>query len=208
MKNIIKFEIGVFQGILYIISAILSIMTLLAIMLVLKDSFYLNLSFTNNGFINLLNLFKPFETLLAATFIIIPINLGFSTFISNLNNQEGKVLLELRNFLSTNENLEIHQKLRGASGAWSPNMSIEDFKNKDTWRKIDNYIGIMELINILIDKGVISYENFNSQFGYRVKNIYDNPEVMNYLIKSKEYNKNFFSLLEKKKLIQKQKTNF
>lgn len=145
------------------------------------DSFKLDLSIDKEGFNNFMGFFKPSLNLLTVTIITIPVYIALETLISSINNQEGKALIDLRKLLNEPENLEIHKKLRGSSGDWSIKIPQEEFDNKDTWRKIDNYLGILELINILIEKGVISKENFNTQFGYRIDNVFENADIRSYL---------------------------
>jgi hypothetical protein len=148
-------------------------------------------------------LFEPFNALLAATFIAIPVYIGLETFLSSINNQEGKALIDIRKLLNESDNLEIHKKLRGTSGEWALGIPQAQINDLDTWRKIDNYLGILELINILIEKEVISKENFNSQFGYRVDNVQTNPDIRNYLEEYPNHQivwKELYSLFSKRPL--------
>jgi predicted membrane protein len=160
---------------------ILIIFSIIGVVLTLLDCKNLELSITREGFLYFIRLFEPFNSLLTATFIAIPVYIGLETFLSSINNQEGKALIDLRKLLNEPENLEIHKKLRGTSGEWAMGIPEEQKNDLDTWRKIDNYLGILELINILIDKDVISKDNFNSQFGYRIDNIQSNQDIKDYL---------------------------
>ncbi len=203
MRNLLKTSLRIFRVVVLMISVILTSMTVIAIVLVLKESCNLDFSFSNQGLINFIGLFNPYKTLLTATFVIIPVYIGLESLISNINNQEGKSLLDLRNLLNEPENLEIHKKLRGETGDWANGIPANEKDNKDTWRKIDNYLGILELINILLEKNVISRENFDNQFGYRVNNVFENKDIKEYLdnYKNKEVVwKELFSLFKKRKL--------
>lgn len=179
-------------------------MSFFAVILVLKDSFTMDFSFNSQGFIFFISMFEPYKILLTATFIIIPVYIALESLISNINNQEGKALLDFRALLNETDNLDIHKKLRGDSGIWANGIPKEEKDNKDIWRKIDNYLGILEMLNILIDKNVISQENFNNQFGYRVDNVFNNVSITKYI---NEYGNNgktiwkqLFSLFEKRNL--------
>jgi hypothetical protein len=143
-----------------------------------------------------LTLFQPFQILLASTFIVIPAYIGLETLISKFHYQEGEVLLNLRKLLSEPENLEIHKNLRGKSGVWVNGIPEED-KTNDTWRKIDNYLGILELINILIDKGVVNMKDFKNQFGYRVENVRENKDIIAHIKDEITYWKDLICLFKK-----------
>lgn len=181
MKKVFKKSLNIFRILLLTITAILIILSIISVVFTVHDSVNLELTIDKQGFIYYLKLFDSFKTLLTATFIIIPVYIALETLISNINNQEGKALLDLRVLLNESENLEIHKKIRGTSGDWANGMPQNEKDEKDTWRKIDNYLGILELLNILIDKNVISKENFDNQFGYRVDNVFNNQDIKAYL---------------------------
>lgn len=181
MRKIIKIILRVSRITFLTISAILILLSSFAFVLTILDSIKLELAINKQGLVYFLSLFDSFKALLASTFIIIPVYIALETLISNINNQEGKTLLDLRTLLNTPENLEIHKKLRGESGDWANGIPQKEKEDKDTWRKIDNYLGILELINILIDKNVISGENFDNQFGYRIDNVFHNQDIKEYI---------------------------
>ena len=119
IRKIFKKKLKIFRVILLIISMFLIILSIISVGFTIWDSFELELAFNKQGFIYYLGLFDSFKTLLTATFIIIPVYIALETFISNINNQEGKALLDLRNLLNKPENLEIHRKYRAVSGDWA-----------------------------------------------------------------------------------------
>jgi hypothetical protein len=203
MRKIFKAILKTFRIVLLIISIVLIVLTIIAVIYTFLESFKLDKDFSKQGFIYFIDLFDSFKTLIAATFIIIPVYIALETLISNINNQEGKALLDLRHLLNEPENLEIHKKLRGESGDWADGIPQTEKDNNDTWRKIDNYLGILELINILLDKNVISKENFDNQFGYRVDNVFENRDIKEYLddYENKEIIwKELFNLFKKRNL--------
>lgn len=201
MKNIVKITRNVFQGLLLFISIGLIVCSIISIVFVTIDASSLEWSFSKNGMIYFFKLFQPFQMLFASTLMVIPAYIGLETLISKLHYQEGEVLVNLRKLLSDPENLEIHKKLRGKSGEWAKGIPEKDREKPDTWRKIDNYLGILELINILIGKGVVSMKNFNNQFGYRVKNVHANKDIMEYINRyDKKAWENLNCLFDKMKL--------
>lgn len=181
MKQIIKYSLKLFRIILLSVTIILTTISLIIFLSILSSSFVLRFQYDINGVVNFLALFNPFKEILAATFITIPIYIGLETLITNLNSQEGKAILDLRILLASNDNIEIHNKTRGPNAEWSIVIPNEELNDINTWRKIDNYLGTLELLNILIDKDLISIDSFNNQFGYRVDNIYYNVPIKEYI---------------------------
>jgi hypothetical protein len=204
MKHIFETSLKVFRFLLLIISVILIVISFFVLLIVILDSFKMSFSFNRQGLEIFITMFAPYTTILAATIITVPAYIAIESLISNINNQEGSALLDVRKLLNEPENLEIHKNLRGISGAWANGIPEDEKKDKDTWRKIDNYLGILELINILLDKGVISQANFNNQFGYRVDNVFYNFSISEYLNnygdKKNIIWKELFSLFKKRNL--------
>jgi len=182
MRKLYKVSLKISRIVLLMISLVLLVLTIIAVIFTLNESSILDQNFSKQGLIYFIDLFDSFKNLITATFIIIPVYIALQTLISNNNNQEGKALLDLRNLLNESENLEIHKKLRGEGGGWANGIPENEKANKDTWRKIDNYLGILELVNILLGKNVISQEHFDNQFGYRVNNVFNNEDIINYLL--------------------------
>lgn len=205
MRNTFKISLKIFRITLLTITLTLILLSISAIVLTVLDSYKLNLTINKQGFIYFLSLFDAFKTLLAATFIIIPVYLALETLISNINNQEGKALLDLRGILNEPESKEIHIKIRGQDCDWGNGIPQYEQNDANTWRKIDNYLGVLELINILIDKNVISIENFNNQFGYRVNNVFQNQDIKDYIdntVNNEVTWKGLYCLFKKRGLMQ------
>lgn len=87
--------------------------------------------------------------------------------------EEINSLFEIRNLLSKEDFKDIHLKLE---------------KNEYTWPKDDaekmklyDYLGSVELAGFLVERGVISMSQFYKQFGYRVSNIMECKDLMDYL---------------------------
>ena len=182
--------INIFRRVLLSISIILLFMSFLSIVFVLIEASKYQFSLNNIGFQYFLSLFEPFLPIITTSIIVTTAYIAIETLKSynkllklNKSVEEGKALLDIRILLNEKDNLEIHQNIRGRSGAWANGIPTQIAEQPDTWRKIDNYLGILELINILINNNVISLESFNNQFGYRVDNVSNNKDIMSYLNK-------------------------
>jgi len=180
--------INIFRKILLCISIILLFISLSSVVFVFIEASNYQLLLNNFGFQFFLSLFQPYLPIITTSIIVTTAYIAIETLKSHIEQlimnkvaEEGKALLEIRILLNEKDNLEIHQNIRGNSGLWSNGIPMPAYKEPDTWRKIDNYLGILELINILINKNVISLESFNNQFGYRVDNVLKNIDIMSYL---------------------------
>lgn len=93
----------------------------------------------------------------------------------------AKFWLQLReNFIIHND---VHLKLRNG-GEWT----IEN-KNPETvedWAAIDAYLGQFELCELMISKELIDLDTFNSQYGYRLRNICRNDAILKKINSEKE----------------------
>jgi hypothetical protein len=198
MKNLFKIFRNIFRYFLLSLAIVLTVCSIIAIIFVVIDASKLEWSFDKNGMAHFLTLFQPFQILLASTFIVIPAYIGLETLISKLHYQEVEVLLNLRKLLSDKENSEIHKILYEERENWINEISGKD-KN-DIESKVNNYLGILELINILIDKGVVNMKNFNKQFGYRVENAHANKDIIEHIKKDIAYWKDLIRLFKKMNL--------
>ena len=54
-----------------------------------------------------------------------------------------------------------------------------------------DYIGVIELGAIMLKKGIISFEEFYNQFGYRVEYILKNGELRNHIKGNMQYYEDF-----------------
>lgn len=86
--------------------------------------------------------------------------------------EQGKFLIELRKMFS--EHNYVHFNLRNG-GKWTNN-EIPD--NLENWAKIDSYLGLFELCEILIQNKSLSEKHFKSQYLYRIENILSNDEIV------------------------------
>lgn len=84
---------------------------------------------------------------------------------------QGNFLLEFDKMLDRYEH--IHKKLR-PGGAW---FGEEIELEPDEWAEIERYMGLFERIAILIDDNFIDIETFDRLYGYRIRNIKNNPTI-------------------------------
>ena len=59
-----------------------------------------------------------------------------------------------------------------------------------------NYLGTLEVLNILLKNGVITKDNFRNQFGYRLENIDNCLPLMQPLKNERAYWTDLFELIE------------
>ncbi len=86
--------------------------------------------------------------------------------------EQGNFLIELRKMFATHN--EVHFKLRNG-GVWTNNPIPDD---PDEWAKIDSYLGLFELCEILMQNNSLSVEHFSSQYQYRLENIIANDQIV------------------------------
>lgn len=154
-----------------------------------KEGYSIDL--TLKGLKTYFNAMSAFSWVYSATLTLLPISLTIISILHNVNSNETSALLDIRNALNQKDNIEVHDNLRGTTGKWVENKIIE----AENWRKIDNYLGTLELAKILIDKGVISKDNFKRQFGYRVHNVVANKEIVHKIESEKTYWQDLLELI-------------
>ena len=92
--------------------------------------------------------------------------------------------LELRKMFAEHD--EVHRKLRGREAKkWSASASApltkeeeQRAKENEEWAKLEAYMGLLEHIKRIRSDGLIDSETLRSIYGYRVKNILANPEIV------------------------------
>ena len=103
---------------------------------------------------------------------------------TNSKIRNAQFWLELRKMFTQHD--EIHLKLRGEEGKnWSARGSApltkeskESAKESKEWAKLEAYMGFLEHIQRIRSYGLIDTETFKSIYGYRVKNILANSEIV------------------------------
>lgn len=137
-----------------------------------------------------------FKLLIAATTILIA-DVNLKKFSDT---EAVKALSDIRGKLAREELVHIHDSLiseeekRGFSIPDSQNSTLESCSNT-VYCDVLDYLGTIELGAIMLQKGLISLEDFNNQFGYRIQNIRDNKQIMAHLEEYKIYYDAFFYAL-------------
>ncbi len=108
----------------------------------------------------------------------------------------GQFWLELEKMFSLHD--EIHIKLR-PGGEWAKIDAGP--QNAEDWAKVEDYMGLFEHCEIMLEKGLIDWETFGSIFSYRLNNILANERITKAkLINEKDSWKEFVRLLDKLKI--------
>jgi hypothetical protein len=118
-----------------------------------------------------LEYFSSLVTIIGLPIGIVSLLIGLFNIKQSRKIEQGKFLIELRNMFPSHN--EIHHKLR-PNGEWSIG-EIDD--DNVVWAKIDSYLGLFELCEILIQKKVLSEKDFKSQYKYRLDNIWSNRQI-------------------------------
>lgn len=108
--------------------------------------------------------------------------------------EEGKFLIELRNMFLAHD--FVHFNLR--NGDWTQNPIPDTI---ETWGKIDSYLGLFELCEILIKNGSLSEEHFLSQYKYRLKNVIENDQIILKILDERGYWTNLLKLIARLDLL-------
>ena len=100
-------------------------------------------------------------------------------------------LARLREMLNSPEKKIIHNYLLDEDDKNLIIPEIDKTTNDDCCEfsnvEIFDYLGIIELGVIMRERGVITSKEFESQFGYRVENIWRNREIVRHIMANKEY---------------------
>ena len=103
----------------------------------------------------------------------------------------GQFWLKLEKLFNIHD--EIHYKLR-PGGDWHKDGNGP--KTLEEWAKVEDYMGLFEHCETMIENKLIDLETFKDLFGYRVLNLLGNTIIVKAkLIEEKEYWKRFNKLL-------------
>jgi len=87
---------------------------------------------------------------------------------------------------------EIHLKLR-PKGDWSKENTGPE--NANDWVKVEDYMGLFEHCEIMLEKKLIDWKTFKAIFSYRLHNIVANKSIVKEkLINEKAYWQHFIKL--------------
>lgn len=117
-----------------------------------------------------------------------------------LDIETANALSKLRKLLNTDEKKKIHYYLLDKDDKKLIIPEI-DKKEDDACCKFSNvelfdYLGTIELGIIMRERGIISNEEFESQFGYRVENLWKNEAIVKHIMKHKKYYEYFLKSIK------------
>lgn len=132
-----------------------------------------------------------------ATAIVAFLGFVFAYFKLRKSNRisESSFLIKLRNSFSKHR--KVHRNLE-EGGKWHKDGANKSIKKRE-WVRVYAYIGLFELCNMMLDKGLIDMDIFSSQYRYRIENILNNESIVQKIIDDKEYWKEFIQLTKKMK---------
>lgn len=103
----------------------------------------------------------------------------------------GQFWIELEKLFNIHD--EIHYKLR-PGGDW--NKDGNGPKTLEEWAKIEDYMGLFEHCETMIENKLIDLETFKDLYSYRIKNLLGNAIIVKAkLVEEKDYWKRFSKLL-------------
>jgi hypothetical protein len=106
-------------------------------------------------------------TIVGLPVAIISIFIGIQSIEQAKKVEQGTFLIELRKMFLIHD--EAHLQLRN-NDQWMP--------EGNDWAKIDSYLGLFELCEILIQNKSLSEKHFSSQYKYRLENILKNDQIV------------------------------
>lgn len=142
---------------------------------------------------------------LIALFSLITLLVAIMTLSRSVRVEETKAIVDLRNLFYQEGNLKVHQALsinydfcKKARGK-----SAEDSEKKEDAHSIfandaeqhcalNNYIGTLEVAFLMVEHGVITIEEFDNLFGYRLNSLFANTSASNYAEGTRKYNSILF----------------
>ena len=152
------------------------------------------LTISAEGWWVFLHNFSPYSQLFEVTILALTAVVALITYRGNCKVNEVKLLLDIRQQLNQPEHWEIHQLLETTTLTDSDSSIM---KNLNENRMIlYNYLGTLEVLNILLKNGVITKDNFRNQFGYRLENIDNCLPLMQHLKNERAYWTDLFELIE------------
>jgi hypothetical protein len=135
-------------------------------------------------------------TILGAIFAVLTLlytayQIRLSTRIS-----AGTFWLELEKMFANHD--EVHIKLR-PGGVWANNKGGPE--NVEDWAKVEDYMGLFEHCEIMLQKKLIDWKTFQAIFAYRIHNILVNKMIVQAKLKNeKDSWRAFLRLLKRMKV--------
>jgi len=120
------------------------------------------------------------------TFILGYFQFRYQGKIAKVSNQ-----MKLREMFDTEARIYVHSKLRNDS-KWAPS-------SQEDWVKVDDYLGLFEICEKMLQDKVLDDDMFKSSYLYRIENITNNISI-NEKLKSDEDWSLFKRLLDRYQL--------
>ncbi len=144
-------------------------------------------------------------TIVGVTVAVVALTFAAYQVRQNANINRGRFWLELERMFRHHD--DVHMKLR-IGGEWSRHpggkeIPVEEVKGPSEvgvaeWAEVEDYMGLFEHCNKLLDLKLIDLKTFQDIFGYRVGNILSNPVIVWWkLQREREYWKDFIALVRK-----------
>jgi len=106
-----------------------------------------------------------------------------------INVESIRSLTDLRKMLNSDEKKKIHHYLLNENKKEAILKDLEFSEDSEKYNKIIHsnievydYLGTLEQGVIMVEKGLISVDEFNQQFGYRIRSILKNETLMEYIM--------------------------
>lgn len=203
-KNLDKYLL--FQKILNVFVIIMIIISLLAIV-VTEYNAVKNYSVVLNkeAFEFWCSLFSPFSSLFSGTLVLLSISVALNTYVKSRYLDECAKLVHFREIFAKEPYKTILCKLDREYGEWKEYDSFSAVDESDShitiWQKnendINHYLGMLEVLGTLIQKDIISMEDFHVHFGYCLDVVIENPFLMEYIqVKDREHWHSLNELIE------------
>jgi hypothetical protein len=111
--------------------------------------------------------------------------------------EEAKAVIEIRKILDYEaDNFKIHTELQLKQDQFPIMNNEKDNKERLKWYR---YLGTIELVGIMLKKGIISEDVFDNQFGYKVTNISTCKPLMKHIEDEPQYWKELLDLINRVK---------
>lgn len=134
----------------------------------------------------------------AELFIItFTLSVAVQTYQRSKKVEEANMLINLRKLLMSKDNMTIHKKLLGqfdSKDCTNDSISKSDSFWNSHLAEVYNYLGTLELMDILLEDDVLTEEDFRQQFSYRVEDVADDESLQSFL---KKENSSYWTRLNK-----------
>jgi hypothetical protein len=132
-------------------------------------------------------------TIIGLPIAIISILFSLASLRQTKKIEEGKFLIELRRMFAQHD--YVHFKLRNGGEWTAENNPIPN--DHEEWAKIDSYLGLFELCEILIQNGSLAKEHFSSQYKYRLENLINSDQIVLKIRNEREYWTNLLRIINR-----------